>query len=803
MRRTFSVAAVMAFLFLIGAGPALAAFDDLQKVFDSFYKTGLDPSGGVAIDNLTLQKDAMTFVLKKGILIPMQPIEGEITGAIFVGEGTASLTTPTSMDAWYLKRVYGSDKFSETFTRLYMRFSDGTEKSFPKPAPGTTQAAVASQLGAITKTFEDRQNVADDWPDTRFDMDMDFLASRTGGVRSMDYFYAQLQTEKFGWLTFELNYGDIIEVTLGHDRTIGTNRVYLPWVEIHKQADYRNGRYAATVDSDSKEIIDVTRNDMKVSIPTTKTVNIDAKLTVSPYVDSLSSLRFDLFNQFGQLSWRDQGRPIMVESVTDAQGHSLPFLHKRNELLIRLPQPLPKGQPYVVGVKAKEDTIIQVTAESYVLYNTYPWFPQYGYVGGRYAFDFQIEIQRPLIPIGSGQIVREWEDKEKSMNGIELRMDDEVQFPSILFGRFIRKNQAYASPASKRDIALSVSAFPRMTFTVTDRETLEEIGASTPQTFNLNVPPGKMQGILDESQAIIKFYESLYGPFPFAQLNVAQMYPGSGFGQAPPALVQLDGFAFLSQAQVTEFFREGDLLHGFLSHEIGHQYWGHDVGWANDRDVWLSESYAEYSAGLYIQALMGEKRFQETMSNWRQLARIGDPVAPIALANMIGGENANRYRVGLIYNKGPLVVHMIRMQIGNENYSKAMTNVMTKYRHQNITTDMLARELATITGYSWDYFFDQWFRGVGIPEIHYKYSVTPQAGKYLFELTLRQKDTENFKKILKLPITWKGSSKEQLAEKDFMFAQQGQVYKLVLPFEPKAVELDPNHTLLADFVQDK
>src|SRR5437867_7141663 len=158
-----------------------------------------------------------------------------------------------------------------------------------------------------------------------------------------------------------LNYGDILEVVLGNDRTVGANRFYVPWAEFHKQADYRDGRYAATVASDSKELIDVTRNDMKVSIPTTKTVNIDAKLTVSSYVDSLSSLRFDLFNQFGQNSWRDQGRPITVQSVTDAQGHSLPFLHKRNELLIQLPQPLPTGQPYVVEVKAKEDTIIQVT----------------------------------------------------------------------------------------------------------------------------------------------------------------------------------------------------------------------------------------------------------------------------------------------------------------------------------------------------------------------------------------------------------------------------------------------------------
>ena len=101
----------------------------------------------------------------------------------------------------------------------------------------------------------------------------------------------------------------------------------------------------------------------------------------------------------------------------------------------------------MVEVKAKEDTIVQVTAESYVIYNTYPWFPQYGYVGGRYAFDFYVEVQKPLFPAwdrarssGRGRT------RSRKMNYVELRMDEQVQFPSILFGRFLR----WAEPTRAR-----------------------------------------------------------------------------------------------------------------------------------------------------------------------------------------------------------------------------------------------------------------------------------------------------------------------------------------------------------------
>ena len=788
MKKIAPALAGLVLALLVGAPPAWAAFDDLGKSFDAFYKTPLDTTNAVSVENLTLQKDAMTLVLKKGILVPIQPIEGEVMGAIFVGQGTASLAPPTPMDAWFLKKYYGAETFSESFTSLYMRFDDGTEKIFPKAAPGTAEVVVASQLETITRTYKDRQDMADGWLESEFDMDMDFLDTRIGGVKGHDYFYAQLQTEKRGWVTFLLNYGDVIELALGHDRTIGAYKEFLPWARFHKKDDYlkddkQQVRYVIAPAADSKEILDVLRTDMNVSIPTTKSVDVDAKLTVTPLVDSLGSLRFDLVNQFGNVSWRDLSRPVTVGSVTDGSGSPLPFIHKRDQLLIKLPRPIRRGEQYVVEVKAKEDTIVQVTAESYVIYNTYPWFLQYGYVGGRYAFDFYVEVQKPLFPVGSGHIVREGEDAAGKMNYVELRMDEPVEFPSILFGRFLRLSGTYASPVSNREINFTVRSFPTITF---------------PDGGSVSIPQGKMKGILEESQNIIKFYETLYGPFPFGDLHVAQMYPGSGFGQAPPGLIQLDGFAFVSQAEL-----ESDFLHEFLSHEIAHQYWGHDVGWANDMDAWLSESFAEYSAALYVQALMGEKRFQQKMADWKKETRQGDPVAPVALAGIISGDNAGKYRTQLLYNKGPMVVHMIRMQMGNDNFLKAMKNILTKYRSQNISTEILSKELGLVSGYNWDYFFDQWIRGVGIPEVHTKWKVTPQGGKYLFEMTVNQKDAANFKKILAFPVFWKGSSKEQTAQKDFPLARQGQVLQALLPFEPKDVEVDPNHNLLADIVMDK
>src|SRR5438093_310857 len=141
MKRMLAASA-LGLVWVVGAVPARAAFDDLEKSWESFYQTGLDTSKAMSVENLTFQKDAMTIVLKKGILVPMQPIEGEVTGAMFMGEGTATLVAPTPMDIWYLKKNYGAEKFNDSFTALYMRCTDGTDKTFPAPSPGTSSATV-------------------------------------------------------------------------------------------------------------------------------------------------------------------------------------------------------------------------------------------------------------------------------------------------------------------------------------------------------------------------------------------------------------------------------------------------------------------------------------------------------------------------------------------------------------------------------------------------------------------------------------------------------------------------------------
>ena len=53
-------------------------------------------------------------------------------------------------------------------------------------------------------------------------------------------------------------------------------------------------------------------------------------------------------------------------------------------------------------------------------------------------------------------------------------------------------------------------------------------------------------------------------------------------------------------------------------HELAHQWWGHQVGWKTYHDVWLSEGFAEFTAGLVVQQTKGNNALNKFYENKRK-----------------------------------------------------------------------------------------------------------------------------------------------------------------------------------------
>jgi hypothetical protein len=129
-------------LFLIIAGliaaPIISAQDksgkDLYTQIKSFSLTG----GSAAVKELTLARDRarMTF---DGTFYFTAPIDGHVTGAVFIGNGNFTADVPPSgFEKENVKRLLGADVVASDFRTAVFRFTDDTfERLAVQPSPGT------------------------------------------------------------------------------------------------------------------------------------------------------------------------------------------------------------------------------------------------------------------------------------------------------------------------------------------------------------------------------------------------------------------------------------------------------------------------------------------------------------------------------------------------------------------------------------------------------------------------------------------------------------------------------------------
>jgi len=762
-----------------------------ESILKAFYRVDIDTEKVYRVTNLTLSRDNMKLHLKSGIVFLTKPLDGEVTGAVFLGTGLASMKPVNRSGRYMLAKYSGKEELAEPFQQLSLRFTDGTHGRFEKQ--GTPHTPTAGEIGQARGIMKERNSWLNGSRD--FGLEITYLERRVSGRKGGGFVLAAFRSSDHGWLTYVHDPRSYHENILFAYGSLGNkSRAYVvPWVMWHTSRDYGpQGHYLKNPDQDGPRMLRIKHNEMELNLKDTRVVRWKARLLVEPQVTGMKTLTFDLANNADYSSyWHDDAyHPVEVDTVTGVSGQALDFAHHRDQLMVFLPRLTEKGTPLTIEVTGRSEVIYQLTAESFGLLQV-PWYPQYGYLGGRASFDWTVRVPRPYLISGSGTIVKEYEDKESNQNVAQLKSDIPVNFPWVIFGRFKKYEDEYVNEESGRTIPLTMHSFPIMTIPITDSGFLAYSGLNA-GTYTLSAPQKKVEQFFHEGKEVIKLYEAIYGPFPYEQLHLAQMAPQLNFGQAPPGFVQLSGAFFLSQARL-----ESDFVHGLFAHEIAHQWWGNQIGWASGDDVWLSEAFAEYASGIFVNEYQGPKRFQRTLQEWRQAASNCDREAPISAADTLAGPNAARHRTELLYNKGPYVLHMLRIQLDDEKYMEVMRSVQDKYRHRSISTEQLLTEVNRVSGSNYTYFFDQWFWDVGIPKFQYSWRSDKRPdGKFLITVHISQEDKNHLKRVL-MPIHI--HFKKQTIPHYRPVVEAEQDIQILSPLEPKDVTLDDDRTLLAEF----
>jgi hypothetical protein len=92
-------------------------------------------SDAVGVSNFDLKRDAATFHLRSGTVCFVPPVNGKVTGAVFVGDGNFILDPVLESERNSLKLLTKESEFSESFSQAVFRFTDATYDDIKKAGP--------------------------------------------------------------------------------------------------------------------------------------------------------------------------------------------------------------------------------------------------------------------------------------------------------------------------------------------------------------------------------------------------------------------------------------------------------------------------------------------------------------------------------------------------------------------------------------------------------------------------------------------------------------------------------------------
>ena len=107
--------------------------------------------------------------------------------------------------------------------------------------------------------------------------------------------------------------------------------------------------------------------------------------------------------------------------------------------------------------------------------------------------------------------------------------------------------------------------------------------------------------------------------------------------------------------------------------------------------------------------------------------------------------------VGNVYDKAGWVIHMLREQMGDEAFFRALKHYLEANRLQNVVTADLAKAIEESSGTNVDQFFDQWIYGAGAPRFTVR-STYDDAGKKVSLSVKQTQKVEGHVGLFRVPI---------------------------------------------------
>ncbi|MFI5251574.1 MAG: M1 family metallopeptidase [Bacteroidota bacterium] len=279
---------------------------------------------------------------------------------------------------------------------------------------------------------------------------------------------------------------------------------------------------------------------------------------------------------------------------------------------------------------------------------------------------------------------------------------------------------------------------------------------------------------------IIKFFATKFGEYPFLNEKFGFVEVSGGLTMENQTICSIEDRMIGGDNHAENTF----------VHEIAHHWWGNLITPKNWIHSWLNEGFATYAEALYrehLEGIVGYHQYMNSLMNVKNGRYEGSVI----------GQSDTSYWDAFsmrVYNKGGIILHMLRGIMGDDKFFQAMRNYIAnpKYRYANAETDDFINECELVYGSSLRWFFNEWVYAytptIDRPEYSYDWNSAPSGNSYDVKLNILQKTTSLL--LYKMPMNITVSTESSIANFAIVDSLASQNFIFQTADKPRFIELD-------------
>jgi len=492
------------------------------------------------------------------------------------------------------------------------------------------------------------------------------------------------------------------------------------------------------------------------------------ELTVNPAVYNVSgkvTTRFKAISGTMNSVVFDLSSPLVVSSVKQG-NQTLNFTHVNNELNITLAQPV----------------ILNQIGEVEITYSGAP-------TSVNEAFTTSQHFGTPIMwtlsePFGA----RDWWPCKQDLSDKIENIDFYITAPSAYKGvanglevSEIANNNGTKTVHYQHNYAIPAYL---VAFAVTNYQIYQQTAGTAPNTFPIvnYIYPENYNSAVNQvavTLPIMNLFEDLFETYPFHEEKYGHAQFGWGGGMEHTTISFMGGFS-----------------RDLIAHELAHHWFGNKVTCGTWKDIWLNEGFAEYMSGLVYEHLDGQTAF----TNWKdeKIQNITSQPGGNLYLTDVQADDSNRIFSGrLTYDKGSMVVHMLRYVLGDDHFYQGMQNYLAdpNLAYDFAVTTQLKTHLETASGQDLTEFFNDWIYGQGYPIYDAAVSVLDNNQ---VRVILSQTTSHNSISFFEMPVKIKFVGPNNQSETVILnHTQNNQEFVVDLPFyAPTNVIINPDKDII-------